>query len=261
MAQAITDRARELEGKVAVITGATSGMGKATALRFAAAGAAVVLVGRNCERGREVQDVICRRGGRAEFVAGDVGEEGTNREAVETACAAFGGLHLLVANAGGLFLGSVTDLPPASWEEALRTNLTSVYYLLHYGLPRIREQGGGAVVLNASIAAFKGFPNHAAYCASKGALVSLGRQVAADYAPEIRVNVICPGPVDTPLIWSSAKAFPNPEEAVEAAGRRTLLGRLGKPEEVAELALFLVSERASWLTGGVFVIDGGATVG
>ncbi|GAB4253519.1 MAG: SDR family NAD(P)-dependent oxidoreductase [Acidobacteriota bacterium] len=256
----MTDQARELEGRVAVITGATSGMGKAMALRFAAAGAAVVLVGRNRDRGAEVCEAIRTQGGRAEFVAGDVAEEATNRRAVETACDAFGGLHILVANAGGLFLGSVTGLSPAEWHEALGTNLTAAYYLLHHGLPRIQEQGGGAVVLNASIAAFKGFPNHAAYCASKGGLVALGRQVAADYAPAIRVNVICPGPVDTPLIWDSARAFPNPAEAVTAAGRRTPMRRLGTPEEVAELALFLASERSSWITGGIFVIDGGATV-
>ncbi|MCK5468602.1 MAG: SDR family oxidoreductase, partial [Cyclobacteriaceae bacterium] len=111
--------------------------------------------------------------------------------------------------------------------------------------------------VNGSIAAFKSFPKHPAYCASKGALVPLIKQIALDYGPKIRANLICPGPIDTPLIWDSAKAFPNPEKAVEDAAKATLLGRLGKPEDVAKTALFLASEESSFITGSAITVDGG----
>ena len=120
---------------------------------------------------------------------------------------------------------------------------------------------GGSVVVVSSIAALKGFPNHAAYCASKGALVALVRQVAIDYGPKIRVNALCPGPVDTPLIWESAVAFPDPAKAVAAAGARTLLRRLGRPEDVARAALYLASSDSEWVTGTTLTVDGGVMTG
>jgi NAD(P)-dependent dehydrogenase (short-subunit alcohol dehydrogenase family) len=106
----------------------------------------------------------------------------------------------------------------------------------------------------------KAFPNHPAYCASKGALLPLVKQLALDYGPKIRANVMCPGPVDTPLLWDSAKAFPDPAVAVQAAGARTALKRLGLPSDIANLALFLASDDSSWITGSAFTIDGGALV-
>jgi NAD(P)-dependent dehydrogenase (short-subunit alcohol dehydrogenase family) len=121
------------------------------------------------------------------------------------------------------------------------------------------ERGGGTIVVTGSIAAFKGFPRHAAYCASKGALVGLVKQVANDYAPAIRSNLLCPGPVDTPLLWDSAAAFPQPECAVADTESRTLLRRLGTPRDIAQAALFLASEQSSWITGAALTIDGGIT--
>ena len=115
------------------------------------------------------------------------------------------------------------------------------------------------MVVNGSIAAVRAFPNHAAYCAAKAALGGLVRQAAVDYGPDIRVNMMCPGPVDTPLLWDSARAFPDPATAVADAGRRTQLGRIGTPDEVASLALFLASDDSSWITGAAYTIDGGAT--
>jgi NAD(P)-dependent dehydrogenase (short-subunit alcohol dehydrogenase family) len=125
----------------------------------------------------------------------------------------------------------------------------------------LQASGAGTIVVNGSIAAWKCFPNHPAYCASKAAVVVLARQMAADYAPRVRVNAICPGPVDTPLIWESAAAFSKPAEAVQAAGERTPMGRLGAPEDFAKLALFLSSEESGWITGATYTLDGGATLG
>jgi NAD(P)-dependent dehydrogenase (short-subunit alcohol dehydrogenase family) len=155
----------------------------------------------------------------------------------------------------------VTDLPVETWRHTLAVNLDAVFYLLRSAIPAMREAGGGAIVVNASIAAFKAFPNHAAYCASKGALLALVRQVAVDVAPTVRVNALCPGPVDTPLLWDSAVAFPDPAAAVAEAGRKTLLKRLGQPEDVARAALFLASSDSGWITGTALTIDGGIMTG
>jgi NAD(P)-dependent dehydrogenase (short-subunit alcohol dehydrogenase family) len=249
-----------LNGKVAIVTGATRGMGRAIALRFAREGAAVVAGGRDSFRAKGLVEEIAAAGGRAEFVIGDVGEEAVNRKLVETAVQRFGRLDILVPNAGMLGLGSVVETPPQLWHQTLATNLHSVYYLLHHGLPVMLAGGGGTIVAVGSIAALKGFPNHAAYCASKGALVPLIRQVAADYGPKVRANIVCPGPVDTPLIWESAAAFPNPARAVADAARATLMGRLGTPEDVASAVLFLAGEESAWITGALLTVDGGRTV-
>jgi NAD(P)-dependent dehydrogenase (short-subunit alcohol dehydrogenase family) len=159
-----------------------------------------------------------------------------------------------------LGLGSATDVPLETWRQTLAVNLDAVLYLMRFALPDMQRRGGSFVVV-ASIAALKGFPNHAAYCASKGALVSLVRQVAIDYGPKVRVNAICPGPVDTPLIWASAVAFPDPAKAVEDVGKRTLLKRLGRPEDVARAALFLASSDSEWVTGTSLTVDGGVMTG
>ena len=248
----------QLKGKTAIVTGATSGMGRAIAIRFANEGANVIVSGRKEAAGSEVASTINNNGGAATFVAGDVSQPAINQLLVEKAVTLYGGLHIVSCNAGELGLGKVTELTNESWEHTLRTNLSSAFYLLKYALPELTKRRGTSVVVNSSIAAFRFFPNHPAYCASKAGLIALARQVAVDYSPYVRVNVICPGPVDTPLIYDSAQAFPDPVKAVENAGNSTLLKRLGLPEDVANLALFLASEASSWMTGAVLPLDGGA---
>lgn len=242
----------KLKGKICIITGATSGMGKAIAERFHAEGAKLVLSGRNEKRG----DALSNTFSDSVFVAGDVKDVAYNTKLVDVALETFGSLDIVSMNAGALGLGSVTDLPIESWQSTLDTNLSSLFYLSKAALPYLVKTKGN-MIINASIAAYKSFPNHPAYCASKAGALALMKQMAVEYAPQVRVNAICPGPVDTPLIWDSAKAFENPASAVENAAKATLMKRLGQPEDIANLVLFLASEEASWITGTAMNIDGG----
>ena len=232
-------------------------MGKAIAEKFAIEGASLILSGRDVNSGESLENKIREINDQVYFVPGDVTTLAYNKHLVNTALAQFGRLDIVSLNAGVLGLGNVTELSPESWHQTLDTNLSAIYYLCKHALPELRKTGKGNIIVNASIAAFKGFPNHPAYCASKAGAVALAKQMAMDYAPEVRVNAICPGPVDTPLLWDSAKAFENPSIAVQHAKENTLLKRLGKPEDIANLALFLASDNASWITGTAMRIDGG----
>jgi NAD(P)-dependent dehydrogenase (short-subunit alcohol dehydrogenase family) len=253
--------ARRLAGKTAIVTGATSGMGRAVATLFAREGASVVCAGRDPGRGESTIGAIRAASGRAEFVPGDVADPTNAERLVAEARRAFGGVDVAVACAGTLGLGPAAGLDVEVWKRTLAVNLDAVFYLLRAVLPAMGERGGGSVVVVSSIAAFKGFPNHAAYCASKGALVALVRQVAIDCAPAIRINALCPGPVDTPLIRDSAAAFPDPGRAVAAVAERTLMKRLGQPDDVARAALFLASADSEWMTGTALTLDGGILTG
>ncbi|MEZ4809452.1 MAG: SDR family oxidoreductase [Allomuricauda sp.] len=243
----------KLKDKVCIVTGATSGMGKAIAEAFSGEGAQLVLSGRNEKTGSQIQKQLPN----TIFVAGDVTDTSYNQMLVDAAIREFGKLDILSLNAGVLGLGNVVDLPIASWHKTIDTNLSSIFFLSKYALPHLQHAHEGNILINASIAAFKSFPNHPAYCASKAGALALMKQMAVEYAPKVRVNAICPGPVDTPLLWESATAFENPEKAVSDAQKATLLKRLGTPGDIAKLALFLVSDDSSWMTGTAVTIDGG----
>lgn len=240
-----------------IVTGATSGMGAAIAKLFAAEGAKIIVNGRNEERGNRVVDDILDQDRHATFIKADVSTEEGNNHLFHETVRIYGGLDIVVANAGFLGLGSITEVSIDDWHRTMNTNLNSMFYLFRLAIPEMLKRGKGNLIVNGSIAAFKSFPNHPAYCASKGALVPLIKQIALEYGPEIRANLICPGPIDTPLIWDSAKAFPDPEAAVENAGKATALNRLGIPEDVAKAALFLASEDSSFITGTSITVDGG----
>lgn len=248
---------KKLQNKIAIVTGATSGMGAAIAKLFAAEGAKVVVNGRNEDRGNQVVNNILENKGLATFVQSDISMEEGNTLLFHETIDTYGGLDIVVANAGFLGLGSITEISIDTWRQTINTNLNSIFYLFRLAIPEMLKRGNGNLIVNGSIAAFKSFPNHPAYCASKGALVPLIKQIALDYGPKIRANLICPGPIDTPLIWDSAKAFPDPGKAVEDAAKATLLGRLGTPEDVAKTALFLASEESSFITGSAITVDGG----
>ena len=243
----------KLKDKVCIVTGATSGMGKAIASSFSEQGAKLILSGRNLERGRALEALLQD----SVFVDGDISKPETNQKLVDAAISHFGKLHIISLNAGILGLGNVMELPVSSWNHTMGTNLSSIFYLSKYALPHLLRHREGNILINASIAAFKSFPNHPAYCASKAASVALMKQMSVEYAPKIRVNAICPGPVDTPLLWDSAQAFENPDLAVENVKNTAPLKRLGTPEDVAKLALFLASNDSSWITGTAMTIDGG----
>jgi len=242
----------KLKDKICIVTGATSGMGKAIAQTFHTQGAKLVLSGRNVERGNALANELEN----SIFVNGDVSDPDYNEQLVKTAVEKYGSLDIVSLNAGILGLGNVVALSIDDWHQTLNTNLSAIFYLSKHAIPHM-EQKGGTFLINASIAAFKSFPNHPVYCASKAAAVALMKQMAVEYAPKIRVNALCPGPVDTPLLRASAEAFENPETAVTKAGEATLMQRLGTPDDIAKLALFLVSDDSSWITGTAMTIDGG----
>lgn len=247
----------KLKDKVGIITGATSGMGRAMALLLHEQGANLVLNGRDETRANEVKvELEDKRPNSVELLLGNVSRRDTNEALVNRAVDCYGRLDFVITNAGVLGLGKVTEIDTADWHATFDINLHSVFYMAQFSLPHL-QRNRGSFIGNASIAAFKNFPNHPAYCASKAAMVALVKQIALDYGPHIRANCLCPGPVDTPLIWDSAKAFENPEQAVQQAAEKTLMNRLGTPEDIAKLALFLVSEDASWITGTTINIDGG----
>lgn len=250
----------KLDGKSVIVTGGTSGMGRGIAELFAAEGASIVVGGRNEERGVEVVKAITEKGGRAVFQSGDVARVEDNQALVEAALENFGRVDILVPNAGVLGLGSVFDVPIEVWQRTIEVNLSAVFYLIKFAVPHMKERGG-SIVVNGSIAAATAFPEHPAYCASKGALVPLVRQLAIDLAPEIRINIICPGQVDTPLLWHSIAAFPDPDSIVRETAERMPLKRLGTPLDIARAALFLASDDSSWMTGSALTIDGGITTG
>jgi len=249
---------QKLKGKTAVITGATKGIGRAIAELFAAEGANVVISGRDSEEGKHVEQEMNNRGESAFFVRADVSRVEELKNLVQMAVDKFDSLDILVPNAGMLGLGSVLDVEPELWAQTFDVNLNSIFYLMRESIPLMKERGG-AVVITGSMAAHKGFPNHAAYCASKGALEALVRQMAVDYAPDIRINLIQPGPVDTELYRSSAVAFPNADTILDEVPGNVPMKRVGIPEDIAKSALFLACDDSSWITGSVLTVDGGVS--
>lgn len=248
---------KRLEGKVALITGATAGIGETVARLFAREGAAVAITGRRKDELERVAGEIERAGGRAIPVAGSVTDETHARSAVSQAIRSFGKLHILVNNAGlGEFSGLLHQTEDAVWEKLLAVNLTGTFRITRAAIPEMLKAGGGSIVNVSSIASLVGIPNCGAYSATKGGLDALTRCVAVEYAKQgIRCNSICPGLVDTPM------AAPLLADPVKTAQVMTAypMGRPGTTEEVARLALFLASDESGWMTGCIIPIDGGMT--
>lgn len=249
----------KLKNKTAIITGSTSGIGEGIAKRFAKEGANVIISGRNRKAGEQVcRDIEEEENGSCYFVQGDITEFDTNKLLVSTALEQFGGMDIIVPSAGELGIGAAADISTETWDKTISTNLSAVFYLCNQALPHMCEKGSGTIIVISSIAAYKFFPNHPAYCASKAGVNAFVRQLALDYGPKVRANLICPGQVDTPMLHNSVKAFDNPEEIIQQTAERLPMKRIGMPEDIAGAALFLASEEAAWISGSSFVVDGGS---
>lgn len=249
----------KLADKVALVVGAGSGIGSATARLLAQEGAAVVVTDLREDHARHVAAQIVAEGGRALGVAVDVRRATNIQAAVNAARDTFGGLHILHANAGIAATGKVHELSDEAWSNVLAINLTGPFLCAKYALPLLLASGGGAIIFTASSAALIGDRETPAYCATKGGLLMLTRQMAVDYAREnVRVNCICPGWIDTP--FNDPFIAVNPHEHASTIDRTVPMGRQGRADEVAHAVLYLASADASYVNGHALVIDGGLTI-
>ncbi|MDQ3920345.1 MAG: SDR family oxidoreductase [Acidobacteriota bacterium] len=249
--------ARDLEGRAALVTGATSGIGRATALRFAEAGARVALVGRDPETLKEVARQASERGGEAVEVRADVMVEEDARRAVGEAVERFGGLDVLVSAAGIISNGTVETTTLEAWDAMMNVNLRSVFHLMQLCAPHLEKLPGNVVNVS-SVTGLRAFPGVLAYCVSKAGVDQLTRCAALELAPKrIRVNAVNPGVVVTQIHRRGGMSDEKYAAFLEHSKGTHPIGRVGTPEEVAELILFLASDRASWITGATYSIDGG----
>lgn len=247
-----------LVDKVAIVTGGASGIGRGTALLLAKEGARVVIADLDASSAQETIGHIKKAKGEACFVPTDVSQTGQIKNTVDVAVNQFGRLDILFNNAGINPPGSVTDMDEEVWDREMAVNLKSVFLCSKYVIPEMKKMGGGVIINTASVAGILANFGAAAYCTSKAGVIMLTKQMAVDYAPfNIRVNCICPGFVQTPMIEEYLKVQPDPPAARQAVETMHPIGRMGKPEDIAHAALYLVSDEASWVTGAAFVIDGG----
>ncbi len=258
----MTERTDRLAGKIALVTGAGSGIGQAAAVRFAAEGAAVAVLDLRAEAAAETAALIAKQDGRALALAADVADAAQVEDAVARAAAEFGRLDVLYNNAGVDSSGSVAVAEEADWDRSVAVNAKGTFLCSRAALRYMGSghMNSGSIINQGSVAGLVGVPNFAAYCAAKGAVIALTRSMAIDLAPRgIRVNVICPGTVYTPLMEPMLRARGDGDLAAGLA--KTVLkypiGRLGTPEEIANVALFLASDEASFMTGSVLTADGG----
>jgi NAD(P)-dependent dehydrogenase (short-subunit alcohol dehydrogenase family) len=250
--------AGRLAGKVALITGAGGGQGRAAAVLFAQEGAKVVVVDVKDEGCQETVQMVKSTGGQATSKVADVSHATQVEAAVRLAVETYGALHIMYNNAAVLHRKDavVTNLEEEIWNLVIDVNLKGVYLGCKYAVPEITKAGGGSIINVSSLAGLIGIGNVHAYTASKGGVISLTRAIAMSYASQkIRCNVICPGGVDTPMM---AHVFHNPNPKFrELSEKGHPIGRLGTPEDIASMALYLASDESSWVTGSVFTIDGG----
>jgi len=247
-----------LEEKVAMITGAASGIGLATAKLFAKAGAQVALLDIDKAKGQEAEKEIQNLGGKAKFFHCDVTSNSNCKKTAEDVYREFGKIDILFNNAGVTRRKDVVALNEEEWELVLNVNLKAIYLLSHHVIPYMIKDGRGSIINNGSGWGLKGGPKAAAYCAAKGGVVNLTRAMAIDHGRQgIRVNCVCPGDVDTPLLHDEAAQLGEDDaEFMKKAADRPL-SRVGQPEDIANAVLYFASDMSSWVTGSILVVDGG----
>ena len=243
--------------KVAVVTGAGGGIGRATAEALAREGASVVLIDLQQDLLYDAVTGITAGGGRAIGVRADVSVVEDARRIATEATNAFAGIDILVNNAAIELYGTVVEMEEDAWDRVVAVNLRGVYLVSRFCIPSMVARGGGSVVHVASVQAFACLPRSAAYVATKGAVVALTRAMALDHAPQhVRVNCVCPGSIETPLLRYAAEQEKDPAAMFAEWGARHPIGRIGTPQEVAEVILFLASDQASFVTGSPYLVDG-----
>ena len=249
-----------LASKVALITGAGAGIGRAAALRFAAEGARIVVVDWNPEGGRETVARLHANGSEAILIEADVSREEDARGMVARAVEAFGRLDVLLNNAAVQVFGTIPETSPDDWQRVMDVNLKSVYLGCKFAIPQMIAQGGGSIINMSSALGLVGDPTLPAYGATKGGILAMTKAMAQAHGRQnIRVNCICPGDVDTPLVQEYFDQQPDPAEARRQVAAHYALGRIARPDEIARVAVFLASEDSSFLTGTAIVADGGLT--
>ena len=249
-----------LSGKIAFITGGGTGIGRACALAFAAEGAQVAVAGRRKEPLAAIAREIEALGGKAMAVICDIVDRGAVETAIARVATHFGMLNVVVNNAGAVAVGTAEETSDEDWSRVQATNLTGTFNVSRSALPHFRKSGGGSIVNIGSYLGIVGRQRRAAYCAAKAGVAGLTRAMALDHAHEnIRVNCVCPAIVETEMALLSLSKAPDPEAARKQRIAELPLGRFGKPEDIALMALYLASDESSWVTGAVFPIDGGQT--
>lgn len=251
---------QRLSGKMAFITGGGTGIGRACALLFAREGAKVAVAARRREKLDAVAREIIAEGHEALAVECDVTRKASVDAAVRAAEERFGSLNVIVNNAGALHTGTAEETAVEDWNRVIAANLTGTFLVSRAGVPALRRAGGGAIVNIGSYLGLVGIKQRAAYCASKGGVTLLTKAMALDHAAEkIRVNCICPALVETEMALDAMQRMPDPAAYRKLRESQIPMGRTGKPQDVAQLAVFLASDESAWMTGNAIALDGGGT--
>jgi NAD(P)-dependent dehydrogenase (short-subunit alcohol dehydrogenase family) len=251
-----------LANKVALITGAASGIGRATAQLFAREGASIAIADLNATAAKTLTEEIASTGHRAIFEPTDVTSEPDCRRIVERTLNEFGRIDILFNNAGIIRRATVIDLNEQDWDRVMAVNVKSIFLMSKHVIPVMEKAGGGSIINTASGWGLAGGAKAAVYCASKGAVVLLTKAMAIDHGPQkIRVNCICPGDTDTAMLRTEAQQLGEPGDNFLKEAAHRPLGRVGKPEEIAQAALYLASDASSFVTGTALVVDGGGLAG